>query len=154
MWERTVTIGSAGKLFSSTGLQMGWTVGPRELIRKSAIVHNNSIYCCPTYMQEVVARCIELEMSRLDKPECYFNTVNLELQPKRDRLLSIFAKAGLRPVVPDGGYFIMVDISRLADKIDLRNDTSDDAKDVKFVRHLIKEKVKNKTLNEVYITRL
>lgn len=39
MWERTLTIGSAGKTFSSTGLKLGWTIGPPHLIRPSQIVH-------------------------------------------------------------------------------------------------------------------
>ena len=39
MWERTLTIGSAGKTFSSTGLKLGWTIGPEQLIRSCQIVH-------------------------------------------------------------------------------------------------------------------
>ena len=39
MWERTLTIGSAGKTFSSTGLKLGWTIGPSNLIRSCQIVH-------------------------------------------------------------------------------------------------------------------
>jgi aspartate/methionine/tyrosine aminotransferase len=32
MWERTVSIYSAGKLFSITGSRMGWAIGPKDLI--------------------------------------------------------------------------------------------------------------------------
>jgi kynurenine--oxoglutarate transaminase/cysteine-S-conjugate beta-lyase/glutamine--phenylpyruvate transaminase len=39
MWQRTLTIGSAGKTFSSTGLKLGWTIGPENLIRACQIVH-------------------------------------------------------------------------------------------------------------------
>lgn len=39
MWQRTLTIGSAGKTFSSTGLKLGWTIGPEHLIRLCQIVH-------------------------------------------------------------------------------------------------------------------
>ena len=39
MWERTLTIGSAGKTFSSTGLKLGWTIGPQHLIRSCQVVH-------------------------------------------------------------------------------------------------------------------
>jgi len=39
MWQRTLTIGSAGKTFSSTGLKLGWTIGPKNLIRSCQIVH-------------------------------------------------------------------------------------------------------------------
>lgn len=39
MWPRTLTIGSAGKTFSSTGLKIGWTIGPEKLVRLCQIVH-------------------------------------------------------------------------------------------------------------------
>jgi len=39
MWQRTLTVGSAGKTFSATGLKIGWTIGPSNLIRSCQIVH-------------------------------------------------------------------------------------------------------------------
>lgn len=33
LWERTVTVGSAGKTFSVTGWKLGWAYGPQALIR-------------------------------------------------------------------------------------------------------------------------
>jgi len=33
MWDRTITIASAGKTFSVTGWQVGWAVGPEHLIQ-------------------------------------------------------------------------------------------------------------------------
>ena len=139
MWERTVTIGSAGKAFSSTGAKIGWTLGPKELIRKCSIVHNNSLYCCPTFMQEVIARCFELENTRLDQPESYFNSLSEELRPKRDRLAELLVEAGLEPVVPEGGYFMLAKITDFAQ--DFENDATE-RKDYKFVKYLCKEKVK------------
>ena len=32
MWDRTITISSAGKTFSATGWQAGWCIGPNRLI--------------------------------------------------------------------------------------------------------------------------
>jgi len=51
MWERTVTIGSAGKTFSATGWKLGWGVGPSNLIQAMSVLHQNSIYTCPTPIQ-------------------------------------------------------------------------------------------------------
>ena len=39
MWQRTLTIGSTEKTFSSTGLKIGWTIGPEKLVRLCQIVH-------------------------------------------------------------------------------------------------------------------
>lgn len=139
MWERTVTFGSAGKTFSTTGSKIGWTIGPKELIRLCVSAHNNSIYVCPTFMQDVIARCFELELTRFDTPECYYNSIKAEIKPKRDALAKLLVEAGLDPIIPEGGYFMMADISKLksADKF-----SSDDKemKDSKFVKYLIREK--------------
>ena len=51
MWERTLTIGSAGKTFSSTGLRLGWTIGPEHLIRSCQIVHQ---VVCYTYQEKEI----------------------------------------------------------------------------------------------------
>ena len=56
MWERTITIGSAGKTFSVTGWKLGWAVGPQNLLRNCQVVHQNCVYTCPTPIQEAVAR--------------------------------------------------------------------------------------------------
>lgn len=39
MWERTITVGSAGKTFSVTGWKLGWSYGPEYLIKPMQLVH-------------------------------------------------------------------------------------------------------------------
>ena len=51
MWERTITVGSAGKTFSATGWKLGWGVGPPDLINALQVLHHNCIYTCPTPIQ-------------------------------------------------------------------------------------------------------
>ncbi len=116
MWDRTLTIGSAGKTFSVTGWKLGWAVGPKHLIRNCQIVHQNAVYTCPTPIQEAVARGFELEYARMDKPECYFKTIAVDLERKRDRIASTLREVGLTPVLPQGGYFIMADWSHLGNR--------------------------------------
>ena len=54
MWDRTVTIGSAGKTFSVTGWKLGWAYGPSHIMRNLFIAHQN--FCCicatPTQVKE------------------------------------------------------------------------------------------------------
>ena len=86
-----------------------------------------------------MGRCFEYELSRgLDSPDCYFNSISVELRPKRDRIVKLLIEAGLTPVIPEGGYFIMADISNIAK--DFKSDENE-FKDSKFVKYLIKEKV-------------
>ncbi|XP_048772556.1 kynurenine--oxoglutarate transaminase 3-like isoform X1 [Ostrea edulis] len=138
MWERTVTIGSAGKTFSATGWKLGWAVGPEELIFPMQILHQNCTYNCPTPVQEAVAGSLEYEMKMLDQPDkCYFYSLAKELQPKRDMLTKICQEAGLSPVVPEGGYFMMVNTTGL--NVDFPDDGTNDPRDFKFVRWMTKE---------------
>lgn len=51
MWERTITIGSAGKTFSVTGWRTGWAYGSAALIKNMILVHTNVVYACPTPLQ-------------------------------------------------------------------------------------------------------
>eukprot|EP00061_Rhincodon_typus_P016768 g45155.t1 len=51
MWERTITIGSAGKTFSVTGWKLGWSIGPAHLIKHLQTVQQNTIYTCNTPVQ-------------------------------------------------------------------------------------------------------
>lgn len=51
MWERTITIGSAGKTFSVTGWKLGWAYGPANLLVNLQMIHQNSVYTGVTPIQ-------------------------------------------------------------------------------------------------------
>jgi kynurenine---oxoglutarate transaminase / cysteine-S-conjugate beta-lyase / glutamine---phenylpyruvate transaminase len=116
MWDRTITISSAGKTFSATGWQIGWCVGPRHLI---APIHQLLPYvqfCASTVMQEAVAR----SLPRADEPyqgyASYYDYLRDMYTKKRDLLVRALVKAGFG--VPDytrtpgGGFFIFARIGQ------------------------------------------
>ncbi|CAJ1059756.1 kynurenine--oxoglutarate transaminase 3-like [Xyrichtys novacula] len=138
MWDRTITIGSAGKTFSVTGWKLGWSVGPEHLIKHLQTVMQNTLYTCPTPLQEAVAQGLLLNLKMIDQPECYFSSLAEELEGKRDRMAAILQEAGMTPVIPEGGYFMLVDVTSLNQ--DLSHMDDDDAYDYKFVKWMIKEK--------------
>ncbi|XP_045200327.2 kynurenine--oxoglutarate transaminase 3-like isoform X2 [Mercenaria mercenaria] len=139
MWERTITIGSAGKTFSATGWKLGWGIGPSELIQALSVLHQNSIYTCPTPIQEAVASGLDYEISVFgDQEKCYLQSLALELLPKRDMLAKVLAEVGITPTIPEGGYFMMADISKL--DVEIPDDGTDDPYDFKFIRWMCKEK--------------
>lgn len=107
MWERTITIGSAGKTFSMTGWKLGWAYGPANLIKSLCVVHQTAIYTCATTVQEAVARGFEHEINVFDTPDSYFQTVSNELKPKMEYLLNVLQKNDFKPIIPDGGYFMV-----------------------------------------------
>ena len=51
MFERTITIGSAGKTFSVTGWKIGWAYGPENLLSNLKLVHQNAVDICNTPTQ-------------------------------------------------------------------------------------------------------
>ena len=60
MFDRTVTLSSAGKTFSITGWQAGWCVGPAELIKPIQLLLPFVQFCVSTPMQEALARVLDL----------------------------------------------------------------------------------------------
>ncbi|XP_034457939.1 kynurenine--oxoglutarate transaminase 1 isoform X2 [Hippoglossus hippoglossus] len=139
MWERTITISSGGKTFSATGWKVGWAISSGHIIKHMKTIHQNSVYHCATAAQEAVAQGFEREYELQGTPESYFQQLPAALQLKRRKLASCLESIGLQPIVPEGGYFMITDISSV--KVDL-NDQSpkDEAYDFRFVKWLIKEK--------------
>lgn len=64
-------------------------------------------------MQAALAEAFWIDIKRMNDPECYFNSLPKELEVKRDRMVHLLNSIGLEPIVPDGGYFIIADVSSL-----------------------------------------
>ncbi|KAM8996458.1 uncharacterized protein PRD47_013194 [Ara ararauna] len=139
MWDRTVIIGSAGKTFSATGWKVGWTVGPNRLLQHIRTVHQNSVYHCATAAQEAVAQGFQRELMLYGKPDSYFVQLPKELQKKRDWLVQSLDAAGMKPIIPEGTYFLLADISNFkSDVPDVPN--SDEPYDSRFAKWMVKNK--------------
>lgn len=72
MWERTLTIGSAGKTFSVTGWKCGWMYGPDYLIRNTMISHQNNVYCHCTEIQVGMKKYLNHFLNILETERSYF----------------------------------------------------------------------------------
>lgn len=138
MWEHTITIGSAGKTFSATGWKVGWAMGPDHLLKHAKTVHQNCVYHCATAAQEAVAHGFQRELDCFGKPESYFLQFPRQLQQKRSRLAQSLLAVGMQPIMPEGGYFLIADISTL--KADLQDDANQEPYDYRFVKWMIKNK--------------
>ena len=53
--ERTIKIGSAGKIFSLTGWKVGWLAAPRDMAATIARAHQYLTFASPTNLQAAVA---------------------------------------------------------------------------------------------------
>jgi len=106
MWERTVTLGSAGKTFSVTGWKIGWAVAPPALSDALRKVHQWVPYAVTTPLQEAVACALEQA-----GPRDYYADLQQTYQTKRDFLVRALEESGFRAYVPEGTYFILADCS-------------------------------------------
>jgi kynurenine--oxoglutarate transaminase/cysteine-S-conjugate beta-lyase/glutamine--phenylpyruvate transaminase len=110
MWDRTITISSAGKTFSATGWQVGWCIGPKRLIDPIHTLLPYIQFCASTVIQEALAR----SLPRADEPyeghASYYHHLKSKYTRKRDLLVTALKDAGF--AVPDydktpgGGFFI------------------------------------------------
>lgn len=104
MFERTVTISSAGKSFSVTGWKIGWASGPAELVAAVEGAKNWLSYASGGPLQPAVALA-------LDEHDDFHEQLARDLGRKRDRLCAGLADLGLQVFRPDGTYFVTTDVS-------------------------------------------
>uniref|UniRef100_A0A674P3Z8 Kynurenine aminotransferase 1 n=1 Tax=Takifugu rubripes TaxID=31033 RepID=A0A674P3Z8_TAKRU len=114
MWERTITIGSGGKTFSATGWKVGWAISSGHIIKHMKTIHQNTVYHCATPAQEAVARGFEREYEVFGTPESYFQQLPAMLHHKKNKLASLLKSVGLKPIMPEGGYFMTADFSSIS----------------------------------------
>lgn len=119
MWERTITLGSAGKTFSVTGWKIGWAIAPPEIVHALLMAHQWIPFTVATPLQEAVGVSFEVAPQ-----EGYFDWLAQMYRTKRDRLLATLLDVGLTPIKPDGSYFILADTDKLdvADRPGVRRD--------------------------------
>jgi N-succinyldiaminopimelate aminotransferase len=105
-WERTVTISSAGKTFSTTGWKIGWVVAPATLVTAILSVKQFLTYVNGAPFQPAIAAGLAL-------PDETFAGIRDGLRAQRDLLLDGLRAAGLEVSTPAGGYFAIADVRPL-----------------------------------------
>ena len=106
MAQRTVTISSAGKTFSTTGWKVGWVSGPAAVIAGIRGVKQFLTYVASGPFQ--LATTVGLGL-----PDPVYADLATSLQAKRDVLVAGLKAAGLRVSVPSGTYFVVADLAPL-----------------------------------------
>ena len=101
-FDRTVSISSGGKTFSTTGWKIGWATGPARLVERVLAVKQFLTYVNGAPFQPAIAAGLGL-------PDDRFALLADTLQSKRDLLVTGLRHAGFELSVPDAGYFVVVD---------------------------------------------
>ncbi len=121
MFERTITIGSAGKTFGMTGWKIGWAYGHPQLVKGMGQAHQFIAFATNHPAQEAVAYAFGL-------PKTYFEQYRQAYVTKRDLMMNALEVGGLKAQKPEGTYFVMADFSDVFD-----------GDDIAFSKHLTAE---------------
>lgn len=102
--ERTVKIGSAGKIFSMTGWKVGFVCAPAGLLAPISRAHQFLTFATAPSLQAAVAY-------GLDQEDDWIRDMRVRLEGKRDRFSAGLAAAGFAALPSAGTYFLNVDLS-------------------------------------------
>ncbi len=117
--HQTLTLSSAGKTFSATGWKVGWAIGPAHLIKAVTAVQQWVNFSAATPNQDAMAySLIAAEEPYIDphsqeQYSSYYTYLAAEYQRKRSILIDALKVAGMTPIIPPGGFFIMADTSQI-----------------------------------------
>jgi aspartate/methionine/tyrosine aminotransferase len=103
MAERTVKIGSAGKIFSLTGWKVGWIVASPELTNVLARAHQFLTFATAPNLQAAVA-------FGLEEGDVWLKPMRARFARARDRMADGLAGAGYKVLQSDATYFLCVDL--------------------------------------------
>jgi aspartate/methionine/tyrosine aminotransferase len=112
MRERTVKIGSAGKIFSLTGWKVGFVSAAPELLKVLAKAHQFLTFTTPPNLQAAVAY-------GLAKPDSYFAGMRTDFAASRDRFARGLSDLGFSVLPSHGTYFLNIDITPLGESDDV-----------------------------------
>ena len=100
--DRTVTISSGGKTFSTTGWKVGWLTASAPLLEAVLAVKQFLTYVNGAPFQPAIAVGLRL-------PDSFFADAASALRAKRDLLSRGLAAAGFTVGLPQAGYFVVAD---------------------------------------------
>ncbi|MBQ9083077.1 MAG: pyridoxal phosphate-dependent aminotransferase [Clostridia bacterium] len=104
MYNNTITCNSLSKTYSITGWRLGYLVGPAEVIENAKKVHDFLTVGAASPLQEAAT-------VGLNFPQSYYDELLVTYTEKRKYFLDGLDKIGLKHNVPQGTYFVMLDIS-------------------------------------------
>jgi aminotransferase len=107
--DNVVVIGSFSKAFAITGWRCGYVIAHETVIAEALKIQDCMVICAPVPVQRAVAAVLEHD------PE-YQQRWLPELRSRRDLVMQALGSiAGVGPVRPAGGFFVMVRVDGMTD---------------------------------------
>lgn len=104
MAERTLKVGSAGKIFSLTGWKVGWIVADPVLATLAAKAHQFLTFATAPNLQWAVAY-------GLNEGDDWITPMKARFERARDRMADQLRAAGFEVLPADATYFLCVDLA-------------------------------------------
>ena len=112
MWERTISCSSLSKTYSITGWRLGYVIAPPHIIDTVKKVHDFLTVGAAAPLQEAA-------VTGLRFGDDYYKWLQDKYTEKRDLFLKGLDTIGIRHTVPQGAYYIMLDVSEFGYASDL-----------------------------------
>ena len=108
MYDHTITCNSLSKTYSITGWRLGYLIGPAEVVDAAKKVHDFLTVGAAAPLQEAA-------VVGLNFPDSYYKELKELYTQKRDYFLAGLDRIGLSHNVPQGTYFVLIDIQKFLD---------------------------------------
>ncbi len=104
MWKRTISCSSLSKTYSITGWRLGYTIAPPEITERLKKVHDFLTVGAAAPLQEAVVPGLHFGQD-------YYDQLLATYTHKRDLFVKGLDAIGLTHNVPQGAYYLLLDIS-------------------------------------------
>jgi aspartate/methionine/tyrosine aminotransferase len=116
---RTILVNSLSKTYAMTGWRVGYVAAPADLIRATLLLLQQFSRGPATFVQDAA-------VCALEGPQDSVERMAAEYQARRDLVVrALQGLPGIRPLIPDGGLFVMVDLREALARSDEPDCTSD-----------------------------
>lgn len=113
MWERTISCSSLSKTYSVTGWRLGYVIAPAPIIERAKKVHDFLTVGAAAPLQEAIIPGLRFGQD-------YYDDLLAKYTQKRDLFCEGLDALGLVHNVPQGAYYVMMDISEFGYDSDLK----------------------------------
>lgn len=113
MWERTISCSSLSKTYSVTGWRLGYVIAPAPIIERAKKVHDFLTVGAAAPLQEAVIPGLKFGQD-------YYDDLLQKYTHKRDLFCKGLDDLGLVHNIPQGAYYVMLDISAFGYDSDLQ----------------------------------
>ncbi len=127
MFEHTITCSSLSKTFSVTGWRLGYLIAPKAVAENAKKVHDFLTVGAAAPLQEAA-------VTGLNFPESYYEGLRALYTEKKDFFLAGLDRIGLGHNLPQGTYFVLLDIQKFLELPQFKGYT-----DLEFCEWMIRE---------------